>query len=783
MNFTHPALFAAGAACVAIPIIVHLLRRRRKPVLWGAMRFILEAHKRTRRRLRMERWLLLAARCLLVLLVGAAIARPLLDASAASLGAPGSRTVYILIDNALASGAREPGSAEDQAALARHKQAAARVLDTLTPADRAALIALGSPAMPLVSPPSADRAAVRTLLDNLQPTDAGADLPGALDIVARDLANTAPTQSGSPSIVVLSDFLLGSADLVRALLRIEPPEGVAEPRLLASRPAEFAPANVQVIAVDPLRPVSLTGADAPLAGEQVRIQLRRTGAAVGEAATSTVRLSVMGASTGAPVSAGAAPFRWSPGQTEAVVTATIDPASAGALGEFAAIIAEIDADSIAADNIFRRPVGVRESLRVAIVDRRRFGGASRLDRMTPGEWMRLALRPNDASPIDITDLPPAAIDAAALAAVDVVYIPRPDLVDEPAWARLRTFAFGGGLVIVTPPSDANIHLWSDAMTEALGLDWRLARESSELPGGQRLSENQPSNLFTLLGSEWADLSRTVEIERILSIEESGPDTRALLALADGSPWMIAARPLAGNAAAPNPDAAEPAAEQQGAGLVVYLASAPTLSWTSLPAKPLMLPLMQELVRQGSGQSMTAMAHIAGGRLVAPPRAADLTPLSETRRQSGAVERAAVQVDASGRASEPVRHAGLFRATDERGATRGLVAVNADTQAGRTDTQTGPSVQQWLAQALPLEPGAAPGAPNAERVQWIDEQSLAAALETTEEGSPFSLPLLIAAACVALIETFLARAFSHARAESNESGGGGRTVVEALEAAA
>lgn len=779
MNFTHPALFAAGAACVAIPIIVHLLlRRRRKPVLWGAMRFILEAHKRTRRRLRLERWLLLAARCLLVLLVGAAIARPLLDASAASLGAPGSRTVYILIDNALASGAREPGSAEEQAALARHKQAAARVLDTLTPADRAALIALGSPAMPLVSPPSADRAAVRTLLDNLQPTDAGADLPGALDIVARDLANTAPAQSGSPSIVVLSDFLLGSADLVRALPRIEPPEGVAEPRLLASRPAEFAPANVQVIAVDPLRPVSLTGADAPLAGEQVRIQLRRTGAAVGEGATSTVRLSVMGAATGAPVPAGSAQVRWSPGQAEAVVTATIDPTSAGTLGEFAAIIAEIDADSIAADNIFRRPVGVRESLRVAIVDRRRFGGGgSRLDRMTPGEWMRLALRPNDASPIDITDLPPAAIDAAALAAVDVVYVPRPDLVDEPAWARLRTFAFGGGLVIVTPPSDANIHLWSDAMTEALGLDWRLARESSELPGGLRLSENQPSNLFTLLGSEWADLSRTVEIERILSIEETGPETRPLLALADGSPWMIAARPIAPGTG----DASEAGADQQGAGLVVYLASAPTLSWTSLPAKPLMLPLMQELVRQGAGQSMTALAHVAGGRLVAPPRAADLTPLSETRRQSGAVERAAVQVDASGRASEPVRHAGLFRATDERGATRGLVAVNADTQAGRTDTQTGPAVQQWLAQALPLESEAPGAAPNAERVQWIDEQSLAAALETTEEGSPFSLPLLIAAACVALIETFLARAFSHARAEATESGG--RTVVEALEAAA
>ncbi len=772
MNFTHPGLLAAGAACVAIPILIHLLlRRRRKPVLWGAMRFIIEAHRRTRRRLRLERWLLLAMRCLFLLLLGAALARPLLDASAAALGAPGSRTVYILIDNALAADAREPGAPEDQAALARHKESAARLLDTLTPADRAALIALGSPAMALVSPPSADRAAVRTLLDNLQPTDGAADFAGALDIVARDLANATPAQTGSPSVVVLSDFLLGSADLVRPLPRVEPPSGVAAPRLLASRPAEMAPGNVQILAVDPLRPVSLTGADAPLAGEQVRIQLRRTGPATGEASTTTIRLSVMGANTGTPIAAGSTTVRWSPGQTDAVATATIDPASAGALGEYAAIIAEIDADAIGPDNIFRRPVGVRESLRVAIVDRRRFGETSRVDRMSPGEWMRLALRPNDASPIDVTDLPPAAIDAAALAAVDVVYIPRPDLVDEPAWARLRAFAFGGGLVIVTPPPEANIHLWADMMTEALGLDWRLARESAEVVPPQRLSEDQPSNLFTLLGSEWADLSRTVEISRILAVEESGPATRTLLALQNGSPWMLSARP--------GGSTSEGDTEAIGSGLVVYLASAPTLSWTSLPAKPLMLPLMQELVRQGAGQAVTALAHVAGGRLLAPPRAAELVPLSETRRQIGGADRAAILVDSAGRAAEPVRHAGLYRAVDERGATRGLVAVNADAAAGRTETQTGASVQQWLAQALPQADGAA--TVDASRVQWIDDASLARALESNEEGSPFSLPLLIGAACVLLLETLLARLFAHAKAESEAPAG--RSVAEALEAAA
>ncbi len=764
MNFTHPTLFIAGAACVAIPILIHLLlRRRRKPVLWGAMRFIIEAHRRTRRRLRLERWLLLAARCLLVLLIGAAIARPLLSEAAGALGAPGSRTVYILIDNALASGVREPGAPEDATALRRHKEAASKLLDTLTPADRAALIALGSPALALVAPPSADRAAVRTLLEGLQATDAGADFAGALEQVSRDLESANASTLGSPTIVVLSDFLLGSADLARPLPALATGPGGIEARLVASRPSEGAPGNVQVVNVEPLRQVSLTGGRDPLAGEQVRIALRRTGAATSEAATTTVRLSVVGASGGAPTPAGRAQARWTPGQTDLTVTASLEPTGSTTLGEFAAVIAEIDADAIASDNVFRRPIGVREALRVAIVDRRRFGSASRVDRMTPGEWLRLALRPSESSPIDVIDLPPAAVDAASLSGLDVVFVPRPDLVDDAAWDRIGRFAATGGLVVVTPPQETNVHLWSDAMTRALQLDWRLAREARDLPSPARLAEQQPSNLFGLLGAEWAALSRTADVSRILAVEEAGAETRTLLALEGGEPWMIASAPgVAGEDG------------ERGAGLVVYMASAPMLTWTSMPAKPLMLPLVQELVRQGAGQSVAAMAHTAGGRMLAPARASELTPVAQSRRQ-GAPEATTILVDASGRASEPVRHGGLWRAVDERGGTRGLVAVNADVAAGRVETQTAPSVQQWLAQALPG------GAGIAEDVEWIDDRSLDAALDASGDGAPASLPLLIAAACIALLETLMARLFSHARSEGET--GGGRTVVEALEAAA
>jgi hypothetical protein len=68
------ALAVAGAAA-SIPIIIHLLNRRRfRIVVWAAMRFLLAAQKQNTRRMRLEQLILLAVRTLAVLLVVLAMA-------------------------------------------------------------------------------------------------------------------------------------------------------------------------------------------------------------------------------------------------------------------------------------------------------------------------------------------------------------------------------------------------------------------------------------------------------------------------------------------------------------------------------------------------------------------------------------------------------------------------------------------------------------------------------------------------------------------------------------
>src|SRR5581483_12240969 len=55
--------------------VIHLLNRRRFQIVhWAAMRFLLSAQRKNARRLRLEQLLLLAVRCLMLLLLVAALA-------------------------------------------------------------------------------------------------------------------------------------------------------------------------------------------------------------------------------------------------------------------------------------------------------------------------------------------------------------------------------------------------------------------------------------------------------------------------------------------------------------------------------------------------------------------------------------------------------------------------------------------------------------------------------------------------------------------------------------
>jgi hypothetical protein len=773
MNFLNPTLALVGLACVAIPIAIHILmRRRRKPVAWAAMRFLMEAYQQQRRRLRLEQLLLLAARCLVIALVALALGRPFFG-QAAALGGRSALTLYLLVDNGLASSAQEPGQS---AALERHKAAAAALLGQLEPTagDRAALVALGGPAQALVVPPTSDTAALRDLVRNLEATASATDIGGGLGAVAQNLAEG---RGGSRIIIaILSDFLAGSADPDRTLSQIAAGAGEGGSRrdtmlLLASNPADSSVDNITITAVEPLRPVIIasrrTGEGAQPA--PVRIVLRRTGAATGEAASTTVQLAIE-TDRGASTPVGRTVVRWAPGQSEATAAVPMETgaiASGGAAGPLV-LTASIDADAIAGDNVWRRPIEVRRALRVGIVAPRRLsaapGGARTLQQFESADWVHLALSPIEEgtrgsgldAEIEAVQIEPGAVDGPRLAGLDAAIITRPDMLSDPAWSRLRAFADSGGLIVVVPPHQAQVHLWPDAMVRELGLTWSIGREARVFEQGAMIATDRSApemqvgagrNILAMLQAELPELARPVRVNRALVLEGGEGLSTTVLRLQDGTPLLAAQAPGARDAAAEGAPASR--------GLVVLLTTAFAFEWTDLQARPLMVPLLQEVVRQGVGQAIGTSVQLAGTPVEFPARTVEL-------RSAGAPAGAALIVrPAPGSAPEPLRQSGLWQAMDERGIVRSLVAVNADPAGGRTDAQAEGTIRDWLGSALP-----------GVEVRWLDGPDQAA----TAGGSPGALHaifdrrgedsmlpiwLLAIALAIAVLELAMGRWFSHA----------------------
>lgn len=91
----------AGALLFGVPLIIHLLNRRRYRLKrWAAMDFLLAAYRRTRRRLRLENFLLLLLRCLIIILLAMAMAKPFVSSeSAVAALTDARRDVVIALDN------------------------------------------------------------------------------------------------------------------------------------------------------------------------------------------------------------------------------------------------------------------------------------------------------------------------------------------------------------------------------------------------------------------------------------------------------------------------------------------------------------------------------------------------------------------------------------------------------------------------------------------------------------------------------------------------------------
>ncbi|NUQ61697.1 MAG: BatA domain-containing protein [Pirellulales bacterium] len=182
-DIASPAMLGWLLAAAA-PLLIHLWSRRRyREMSWAAMQFLLAAIRSSRRRMRLEQWLLLAIRTLLIVLVVLAVAEPFLERGMV-LFAAGERTHRLLVLDGSYSMAYTP---TDKSRFDRAKELAAQIVDESPPGDGFTLVLLSDPPRPVIGNPVFEPKEFLEELDNLRLPHTTADLPRTLAAVGQVL--------------------------------------------------------------------------------------------------------------------------------------------------------------------------------------------------------------------------------------------------------------------------------------------------------------------------------------------------------------------------------------------------------------------------------------------------------------------------------------------------------------------------------------------------------------------------------------------------------------------
>jgi hypothetical protein len=194
--FTPAAAAGAAAAAVAVPLLVHLLFRKRYQIVpWAAVRFLVVAERRHRRRI--DQWLLLALRAAALLLAAFALAATAdwaerwwqrVTPGVPEFLASGTRTHHVLVvDGSLSTTARTADG------RTRFEKAVAQAEDLVrggNPGDGYTVLFMAGTPQAVVPGPSNAPDKVLRELQKLKPTHGAADAAAVLPLVADALARS-----------------------------------------------------------------------------------------------------------------------------------------------------------------------------------------------------------------------------------------------------------------------------------------------------------------------------------------------------------------------------------------------------------------------------------------------------------------------------------------------------------------------------------------------------------------------------------------------------------------
>ena len=598
MTFLNEILLL-GMAAMAVPLILHLIRRRLYQVVpWGAMHLLAAAVSKRTRSFRLEQLLLVAVRMAILGLLAAAMARPALESLGGAAGAlRGQRAVAVVVD---ASYSLEFGGAKD-----RVRAAAESIAASLDGGDTIAIVAAAT--TPRVVLPFTSHGAVHergefgAALESIQITGS-AQLAEAIS-EARSLL--ARADAANREIFVISD-----SQAINWL----PDRRAALREILAALHRDPRGARIAWVT---------SGGDTDAAGASDLHQPFLGGVRLTEgfyAARESIEVRV-GVVPRRPIDGGRVTLGVDGVEFATAETGTLDGAEREVIFRPQFETAGSHWLEARLDGVVGRPdtrsfgaLVTRERMPVLIVD-----GAPRAERLKSAVgYLQLALDPyaGRRSVFDVRVARADGLTPSALDGVSVVVLANVRSFEQEIVAALEGFVVaGGGLVVFcgdrVDPDRYNTVLFRDGkgLLPAELLVEPPPAQSDEGRDGAAGIEIPADDRFGALGD---DAFRGVRTTRWLRtrLSDSAAESRVLLGLSNGDPLLIERR--------------------LGRGRVVLCTTSATDDWSNLPLRPIFLPFIQDLVLSlGSGVSSSRT--LAPGEAIELPLSKDLVDSQVTLR--------------------------------------------------------------------------------------------------------------------------------------------------------
>lgn len=610
MTPLSPYLLLGGLA-VAVPIALHFFYKARyRPLPWAAMDFLRASIEQTSRRVKFQEYVLLALRCLALLLLALALAR--LTISWGSGGRGESVDAVLVIDTSFSMAAKDG----EKTRFDRAKDTALAVIDNLPSNSTVRVItcAGGRAAMIDFTPTNLDQA-LNVVAQLSVTSQAGDILPGlAAAYTALD-----QTQGTNKEVYVFSDLQRTDWERQSAAVRAKAEElkGRGPFVLVRCGRPDVPLKNVAVTDITYPGGIPHTGTRMPFT-----VLLKNTGkVAVRDVA---VTLEVDGKRE--DIDTGLVPEILPGGTFPVTLTAKLsqsgirlltakvgEPAKNAGPGQPA--FSGNQPDDLPGDNRFDKLIPVRDKVRVLLVD----GSPDPRDpKESAGHYARNALVPVSAIraeeyPVKVTEVTADQAAPALLADADLVVLcnvpssnadkaPLPGLSPEFV-ARLKKFvADGGGLLIgcgdLTVPKGYNAVLGKGGVG-LLPFDFTdavVAPPDSPFSPAPDTTET-PSFLDRLREGDYAKVTATVDVMQALDADEANRagGGRVMLRLDNGKP-LISAKAV-------------------GSGEVIVVHTSLDAKWTNWPARAASyLSVMQFTLSHLSARTTRGTNKVAGETL-------------------------------------------------------------------------------------------------------------------------------------------------------------------------